>query len=47
MSIMREFLRGPRLTGAIAPSSATLAQATTSAPDLHHAGLVELGSGTA
>ncbi|UUU21896.1 class I SAM-dependent methyltransferase [Streptomyces sp. DSM 40750] len=47
MSIMREFLRSPRLTGAIAPSSATLAQAMTAGLDLHRADLVvELGSGT-
>ncbi|WP_199923866.1 class I SAM-dependent methyltransferase [Streptomyces scabiei] len=46
MSIMREFLPGPRLTGAIAPSSATLAQAMTAGLDLHRADLVESGSGT-
>jgi phosphatidylethanolamine/phosphatidyl-N-methylethanolamine N-methyltransferase len=47
MSIMRAFLRGPRLTSAIAPSSATLAQAMTAGLDLHRADLVvELGSGT-
>lgn len=47
MSIMREFLRSPRLTGAIAPSSPTLAQAMTAGLDLQRADLVvELGSGT-
>ncbi|MFD9651388.1 class I SAM-dependent methyltransferase [Streptomyces mirabilis] len=47
MSIMREFLRRPRLTGAVAPSSATLAQAMTAGLDLEHADVVvELGSGT-
>ncbi|MFI1352702.1 class I SAM-dependent methyltransferase [Streptomyces sp. NPDC020898] len=47
MSIMREFLRRPRLTGAVAPSSATLAQAMAAGPDLEHADVVvELGSGT-
>ncbi|WP_369263728.1 class I SAM-dependent methyltransferase [Streptomyces sp. R35] len=47
MSIMREFLRRPRLTGAVAPSSATLAQAMTSGLDLERANVVvELGSGT-
>ena len=47
MSIMREFLRRPRLTGVVAPSSPTLAQAMTSGPDLEHADtVVELGSGT-
>ncbi|GGK67082.1 class I SAM-dependent methyltransferase [Streptomyces flaveus] len=44
---MREFLRSPRLTGAIAPSSPTLAQAMTAGLDLHRADVVvELGSGT-
>ncbi|MFD3618945.1 class I SAM-dependent methyltransferase [Streptomyces sp. NPDC058676] len=44
---MREFLRHTRLTGAVAPSSATLAQATTVGLDLEHADVVvELGSGT-
>ncbi len=47
MSITREFLRRPRLTGAVAPSSATLAQAMTAGQDLEHADVVvELGSGT-
>lgn len=49
MSIMREFLRRPRLTGAVAvaPSSATLAQAMTTGLDLEHAdAVVELRSGT-
>ncbi|MFJ9908674.1 class I SAM-dependent methyltransferase [Streptomyces sp. NPDC101152] len=47
MSIMREFLRRPRLTGAIAPSSSTLAQAMTSGLGLDRAEVVvELGPGT-
>jgi phosphatidylethanolamine/phosphatidyl-N-methylethanolamine N-methyltransferase len=47
MSIMREFLRLPRLTGAVAPSSATLAQAMTTGLDLERGDVVvELGSGT-
>ncbi|MEU1932792.1 hypothetical protein ACH49O_19620 [Streptomyces coeruleorubidus] len=40
MSIMREFLRSPRLTGAIAPSSPTLAQAMTAGLDPHRADVV-------
>ncbi|MBE4737801.1 MULTISPECIES: class I SAM-dependent methyltransferase [Streptomyces] len=47
MSIMREFLRSPRLTGAVAPSSPTLAKVMTAGLDLHRADVVvELGSGT-
>ncbi|MCX5328653.1 MULTISPECIES: hypothetical protein [unclassified Streptomyces] len=51
MSITREFLRSPRLTGAIAPSSPALAlalaQAMTAGLDLRRADVVvELGSGT-
>ncbi|MFI9169745.1 hypothetical protein [Streptomyces lincolnensis] len=37
MSIMREFLRRPRLTGTVAPSSAPLAQAMTADLDLENA----------
>ncbi|MGW0335814.1 class I SAM-dependent methyltransferase [Streptomyces sp. NPDC003011] len=44
---MGEFLRHPRLTGAVMPSSPTLAQALTAGLDLHRADVVvELGSGT-
>ncbi|MFE9679521.1 class I SAM-dependent methyltransferase [Streptomyces sp. NPDC006259] len=47
MSIMGEFLRHPRLTGAVAPSSPALAQAMTAGLDLDRADVVvELGSGT-
>ncbi|WP_042391616.1 class I SAM-dependent methyltransferase [Streptacidiphilus carbonis] len=47
MSIMREFLRRPRLTGAVAPSSPSLAQAMTSGLGLDRAEVVvELGPGT-
>ncbi|MFJ6984569.1 MULTISPECIES: class I SAM-dependent methyltransferase [unclassified Streptomyces] len=47
MSIMREFLRRPRLTGAVAPSSPTLARAMTAGLDLDRAEVVvELGPGT-
>ncbi|MEU0076006.1 methyltransferase domain-containing protein [Streptomyces sp. NPDC006332] len=44
---MREFLRRPRLTGAVAPSSPTLARAMTSGLGLDRAEVVvELGPGT-
>jgi phosphatidylethanolamine/phosphatidyl-N-methylethanolamine N-methyltransferase len=47
MSITREFLRRPRLTGAVAPSSPTLAQTMTAGLDLDRADVVgELGPGT-
>ncbi|MGW2240126.1 class I SAM-dependent methyltransferase [Streptomyces sp. NPDC001759] len=47
MSIMREFLRRPRLTGAVAPSSPTLAKAMTCGLGLDGAEVVvELGPGT-
>lgn len=47
MSIMREFLRRPRLTGAIAPSSPTLAQAMIGGLGLDRCEVVvELGPGT-
>ncbi|MFJ1729981.1 class I SAM-dependent methyltransferase [Streptomyces sp. NPDC088254] len=47
MSITREFLRRPRLTCAVALSSATLAQTMTAGPELEHADIVvEWGPGT-
>ncbi|WP_410669501.1 class I SAM-dependent methyltransferase [Amycolatopsis sp. cmx-4-68] len=47
MSITREFLRHPMLTGAIAPSSPRLAEAMTAGLGLEHAARVaELGPGT-
>ncbi|MCX5265739.1 methyltransferase [Streptomyces sp. NBC_00199] len=47
MSIMREFLPRPRLTGAVAPGSAALAQAVTCGLGLVRAeAVVELGPGT-
>ncbi|WP_405652289.1 hypothetical protein [Streptomyces sp. NBC_00019] len=40
MSITREFLRSPLLTGAIAPSSPALAQAMAAGLGLHRANVV-------